>query len=312
MRYLSVRNETLKFSLSDLTLFRVTLPLQAWANPLAPGQTPVDAPQPPDEPLAEGSRGFMVRGLQINDTLPAISVTNSYVVYTVKQYRHCYIDLQQSFDDYLAKFSSKTRSTLKRKVKKFETHSGGRISWKMFATPADMSEFFALARKVSEKTYQERLLDAGIPDSDSFRREAEELAGKDQLRAYILFDGDRPVSYLYCPVEDDAVIYAYLGYDPDYSHLSVGTVLQWLATEQLLGEGKFRYFDFTEGESAHKLLFSTDQRLCANVIFLRRTFANSLLIHAHHTMDNLSRIAGNTLERLGVKAKIKRLLRSRA
>ena len=90
---------------------------------------------------------------------------------------------------------------------------------------------------MAKKTYQEKLLDAGIPESERFVREMESLAAQDQVRAYILFDRERPVSYLYCPVEDGTLIYAYLGYDPDYMKLSVGTVLQWLAVEQLFGEG---------------------------------------------------------------------------
>jgi hypothetical protein len=73
------------------------------------------------------------------------------------------------------------------------------------------------------------------------------LAAGGQVRAYLLFDGERP--YLYCPVQGDVVIYRYLGYDPDYARMSVGTVLQWLALEELFREARFRMFDFTEGES---------------------------------------------------------------
>ena len=46
-------------------------------------------------------------------------------------------------------------------------------------------------------------------------------------------------------VREGIVDYAYLGYDPDYLHLSVGTVLQWLALDSLFAERRFRFFDFT-------------------------------------------------------------------
>ncbi|QJQ07721.1 GNAT family N-acetyltransferase [Undibacterium piscinae] len=49
---------------------------------------------------------------------------------------------------------------------------------------------------------------------------------------------------MYCPIVDDALIYAYLGYDPDYLKLSVGTVLQWLALQDMFAETRFKIFDF--------------------------------------------------------------------
>lgn len=175
--------------------------------------------------------------------------------------------------------------------------------------PGEMREFFQLARAVSKLTYQERLLDAGIPDSEDFIREAEMLAAEQRVRAYILFDGNRPVSYLYCPVHDGILIYSYLGYDPEYMQMSVGTVLQWLALEQLFNEARFRGLDFTEGQSEHKRLFATHQRQCANVFLVKRTFRNRIIIYSHLLINGFSEWLGATLDRLGVKARVKRFLR---
>jgi CelD/BcsL family acetyltransferase involved in cellulose biosynthesis len=225
------------------------------------------------------------------------------------RYQHCYIDLRQSYEDYQQKFSSKTRSTINRKIKKYDAHCGGTIAWKSYTSAAGMGEFFRLARLVSKSSYQERLLEAGLPDSQEFMRRAEALAAEDRVRAYLLFDGARPVSYLYCPVTDDVLSYSYVGYDPEYMDKSVGLILQWLALQQLFGENRFRYFDFTEGQSDHKRLFSTHQRHCGNVFMLRRTLRNAALIYSHLATDRCSARLGATLERLGMKAKVKRLLR---
>ena len=91
--------------------------------------------------------------------------------------------------------------------------------------------------------------------------------------------------------------------------MSVGTVLQWLAIEQLFDEACFRYFDFTEGQSDHKRLFATHQQQCANVFLVKDTLRNTMLIHGHRLMDQFSKWLGTTLERFGIKARIKRLLR---
>lgn len=304
------RPVSFRFQLGDFTLFRVSLHLQVRAVRLADELQPLQFPGLPAEPLVNRSHGYLIRGLPVAAQLPAIAVLGNYLRYVPLQYQHCYIDLAAPFESYQKKFSSKTRSTINRKIRKYAAHCGGSITWKQFQAPAEMRDFIRLASAVSRKTYQERLLDAGIPGTEEFMRQAEWLAGRDRVRAYILFDKGQPVSYLYCPVDDDVLNYAYLGYDPDYASLSVGTVLQWLAIERLFAEKRFRFFDFTEGQSEHKRLFATHQRQCANVFFIRRTARTRLIVHGHRLMDLISRRLGATLERIGLKARIRRLLRS--
>jgi len=309
MNHWQFRPQPFKFQLSDWTLFSIPLRLQILAIRLIDETPPVALPTLPPEPLAAGSQGYLIRGLPVATELPVISQVEGYLCYVPLQYQHCYIDLGMSFESYQKKFSSKTRSTISRKVRKYAEHCGGTVAWKTYAMPDEMHEFFLLARAVSQKTYQERLLDAGIPDTEDFIAHAESLAAEQRVRAYLLFDGERPVSYLYCPVHDGVLTYAYLGYDPDYMNMSVGTVLQWLAVEQLFREGRFRYFDFTEGQSEHKRLFATHQRQCANVFLVRRTPGNTMLLYSHLGMERFSKWLGATLERFGIKAKIKQFLR---
>jgi CelD/BcsL family acetyltransferase involved in cellulose biosynthesis len=298
-----------RYQLGDLTLLTLTVPLQVRAERLVddtPAQASLTAPA---DALAAGSRGFLVRGLPIGEGQPVVGASGDYICYVAQQYQHCYIDLGSSFEDYAKKFSSKTRSTINRKLKKFAEHSGGATVWKTYREPEELRAFFALAGKLSKSTYQDRLLDAGLPDSEEFIQESMALAAENRLRAYILFDGERPVSYLYCPVHEGVLIYAYVGYHPDFMQLSVGTVLQWLAVEQLFKEACFRYFDFTEGQSDHKRLFATHQRLCGNVFFVKRGVRSASLVRCHALVNRFSTWLGATLERLGVKAKIKRFLR---
>jgi CelD/BcsL family acetyltransferase involved in cellulose biosynthesis len=268
-----------------------------------------DSLMPPISELVNGSQGFLIRGLPIAVALPPIHRTGDYLRYVPLQYEHSYIDFSLSFESYQKKFSSKSRATLNRKIRRYAEYCGGTIPWRTYQRPEEMQDFFRLARAVSKLTYQERLLDAGIPESEEFIRESESLAADQRIRAYVLFDGARPVAYLYCPVHDDVLLYSYLGYDPEYLAMSVGTVLQWLAVEQLFNEARFRYFDFTEGQSDHKRLFSTHQRSCANVLLVKKTFRNRVVIYSHLMMDRLSNWLGVALDKMGVKAKIKRALR---
>jgi CelD/BcsL family acetyltransferase involved in cellulose biosynthesis len=224
-------------------------------------------------------------------------------------YARHYIDMALGHDGYMAQFSSKTRATLKRKVRKLADSGGGTLDISSYHRPADVDAFFDAALPLSDQTYQARLLDAGLPDHPGFRAEARRLAEANNLRAYILFMAGRAVAYLYLPVVDDVLIYAYLGYDQASAQLSPGTVLQMHALEELFAERRFRYFDFTEGDGAHKALFGTDQAQCATVFLLKPTLANRALLAGQQGFNAAVEGTGAWLDRIGAKARIRKLLR---
>lgn len=305
----SLQRVPIRFQIGDRTLWQVRLPLQVSSVSLSDRLAPATDPSPPAALVPGPAVGWYLRALPVAAELPRLARTGDHIRYVPLQYFHCYVDLSIGFEAYCAKFSSKTRSTIKRKLRKYQEHCGGTLHWTCHRTPEEMQDFHRMARRVSEVSYQERLLDAGIPDGDEFVRGMQAAAAQDAVRGYVLYDGGRPVSYLYCPVHDDALVYAYLGYDPEYAAHSVGTVLQWLALESIFAEQRFAFFDFTEGQSDHKRLFATHETRCANVMFVRWSPARLLLLHAHARSDAISAALGRWAERMGIKSRLRRLLR---
>lgn len=300
-----------RFQLSDWTLFSVRRPMVVKGFGLACADA--KAPSMPEALPPQGS-GVMLRSIQLPDARPSIAMLRNasgqrHLRYVLQCFPRYYIDMSKPWDAYTKKFSSKSRSTIARKVKKFTEHSGGELRWRRFTRADELDEFWELAAQVSALTYQERLLGAGLPGDAGYIEQAKRMAAADSLRAFLLFDGDRPVSYLFCPVRDGVVDYAYLGYDPAYLRLSVGTVLQWLALESLFAENRFRYFDFTEGESDHKRLFATGHIECANVALMRPTLANLALAYGHIGFNGAAEGLGRWLDRHDLKPRIKRWLR---
>jgi CelD/BcsL family acetyltransferase involved in cellulose biosynthesis len=88
-------------------------------------------------------------------------------------------------------------------------------------------------------------------------------------------------------------------------------VLQFHALERLFGEKGLRLFDFLEGEGQHKRLFATRTTRCADLYYFRRTLKNRALVGLHAGLDTLSTRIARILDRYKLKARIKRLLRSR-
>lgn len=265
---------------------------------------------PPKAPvLPQNADGYRLQSVPIAQIAQLDRDFAGLVASSAQIYARHYIDMSLGHDGYLAQFSAKTRATLKRKMRKLADAGGGTLDIRSYHRADDMDAFFSAALPLSGQTYQARLLDAGLPDHAGFRQEALALAQADCLRAYILFLNGKPAAYLYLPVVDNVLIYAYLGYDQALAQLSPGTVLQMHALEALFAEQRFRYFDFTEGDGAHKALFGTDQVQCATLFLLKPTLANRILLTSQQTFNRTVEATGVWLERIGAKAKIRKLLR---
>jgi CelD/BcsL family acetyltransferase involved in cellulose biosynthesis len=236
---------------------------------------------PPLPPLAEKADGYFITGLP---AAAHVSVRQhpGLRAFLRQRYRRSYASLNGGFDAYLGRFSAKTRSTLKRKLRKMAEASGGSLDIRTYSTPDEAEVFHRLARELSARTYQERRLDYGLPEGDGALAEMRSLAARGAMRGWLLFLHGRPISYLYAPGEGTTLVYAYLGYDPDHAHLSPGIVLQLEAMRELMEEGRFTLFDFTEGESRHKKQFETGGIDCVDLLLLRPTLAN---LAAGHGLD---------------------------
>jgi CelD/BcsL family acetyltransferase involved in cellulose biosynthesis len=255
--------------------------------------------------------GVLIRSQPTRNTLPRLERTADALRYVPSQYQRYYLEFNSTFAEYLGRFSSKHRSNLKREVRKFTEMNGGTLDSRAYKTPEEVAEFFSLARALSSKTFQERLLDAGLPGTDEYRDQLIELARQGRIRAYLLFHGDKPVSYLLTEIrEPDILLYRFLGYDPEYRSWSPGSVLHYVALERLFEEGGLRMLDFTEGEGMHKQLLSTGSQQCADLYFFRPTLRTRAMLWLHTRLQAFSKSIVNTLDRFGLKARVKKLIRA--
>lgn len=284
----------LKFQIGARTLLsvrrrlvRVPLSLEEVLAGAAPALPPLD-------PTADG---YLIDSLR-SDLMQAVSARADGLRPFIRQaYVRRYADLSGGFEAYLAHFSGKSRSTLLRKVRRFAQGSRGALDARLYRTPAELETFLDMAREVSRRSYQERLLGAGLPRSAADREAMLALAAQDRVRAFLLFQDSRPASYLYLSAEGRTLLYAYLGFDPSMADLSPGTVLQFEATRMLMEEGHFVRLDFTEGDGAHKKLFATGGVECVDLMLLRRSPGNLLATSALAGFDRGVAIAKRLADR---------------
>ena len=293
------------FTLGSRRLLSVPRMLATWSFSLEDVLAGALPPAPPS-----GRDGVRVLSAPTTQLAAITARYPGFIAGGRQDYRRHYIDMGQSFDDYMAQFSGKTRSTLRRKARKLADETPGGYSVTGHRTPAEIEAFLAAALPLSARTYQARLLDAGLPDDAAARRAMLEAAEADRMRAFLLHAGGQPVAYLSLPLSGQTLVYAYLGYDPDWARLSVGTVLQMDALERLFAEQRYRWFDFTEGDGAHKEMFGTHAAACSSLVLLEPTLANRTLLGARGAFDASVSQAKALATRSGAVSRIRALLRA--
>jgi CelD/BcsL family acetyltransferase involved in cellulose biosynthesis len=70
-------------------------------------------------------------------------------------------------------------------------------------------------------------------------------------------------------------------------------------------------FDFEEGESQYKQTFATDSLECADIYLFAPTLRAKTLVRAHFILNVFVRAVLKVSERAGVKARLKRLRKTR-
>lgn len=275
--------------------------LATWKPLLAEAAAPPPAPGP-------GVPGYLLRR-QPPESFPlGISRSGPWLAYVPRQERLYLVDLAGGFDQYLAAHSAKTRHNLKRALKKLAERNPESL-FRVFSEPGEMAEFQRLAGEISRHTYQEKLLNAGLPRTPAFLAHMEDKARRGEARGYLLYDQGQPIAYAWCSARGATLSYEIIGYLPDRAPLSPGTVLLYLIVEDLFRLGRYAILDFGVGDSEYKRLFSTRALDYIDVHLFRPTLRNALIVRAHWWLDRFNTRLGRLLDRLGLKARVRKWLR---
>lgn len=261
-------------------------------------------------PLPREAHGYLVTSLAEPRRDDLTASADGMIGFVRQRYTRYHTDLTIGFDGWLARMSGNARSGLKRKAKRIAEVSGGRLDVRRHATPAELEDFHDVARRISLRTYQERLMGSGLPDDDAFLARMAADAGADRVRAWLLHIAGEPAAYLYCPARGSTLIYEYVGHDPAFNDLSPGAVLMVEAMRDLFAEARFQRFDFTEGEGQHKRQFATGGVPCLDLLLLRPSLANRLSMAALGGFDRLTATGKRIADRPALKGLAKKVRRA--
>ncbi len=209
-------------------------------------------------------------------------------------------------DDYWQKFSSKTRSTFRRKQKKIGATRLVRIT-----EPGQVAEFLEAAHVVSQRTWQSAQLGLRIHDNDVEAQLFTFLAMQHALRSYLLYVDEKPVAFLIGTQFHGHFSYEEVGYDRDFADRSPGLVLLLHVLDDLLKDSPPHRFDFGGGEADYKRLFATSTSESGSVWLVPPGLRPQFWLGFLRVCRLTDRLARACVRKLGLTTLLRQLIRGK-
>ena len=255
--------------------------------------------------------GYQLRRTAVERFPRGVSRQGDWLCYSPREDRLYFVDLAGTFEAYLQRRSPKSRQNLKRTVKRFMEGQAGTLD--IATTAQAMAGFHKEAVAISRHTYQERMLNAGLPATAEFLQAMEKAAQRGDARGYLLRDGQgQAIAFAWCSARGDTMVYEVIGYLPQHAEQSPGTVLLYLILQDLFALGRYRLLDFGSGSAFYKEAFATGCLEFADCYLLRPSAGHRVRVWLHWGMENFSGAVGAWLDRMGLKKKIRMLMRGGA
>lgn len=306
----TVRPVAMRFQLGEIRLHRWTPSLALIYQPRDRACRAQALRQTLPQSLPPAADGVIIRGVRPEEFAPGIRLGKSAVQYVPRHSTTHLVELSGTFEDYLAtQFSAKTRQNLKRSVRKLKALNDDQPLLEVVTEPEHILGFLSEAAAISEQTFQTRLLDVGLLDTPRRREHLHKTAMSGDARGYLLRLQGQAIAFAWCRHRAGRLVYDIIGYLPQHAQHSPGTVLLYLILEDLFNAGKYEALDFGVGEAQYKSMFATREEVLADVFLLRNTVRNTVMLWLYDRLLSLSIGLSHLLDRIGIKALVKRLVR---
>ena len=258
--------------------------------------------------MTESKADFLlVEDVETTDPLLALVKNDSHGLQAFKpapfQRRHM-IELPETHDEYWSKFNSKTRSTLRRKLKQF-----GDCRLELINKPFQIPGFLENAQEISKRSWQSDLLGLRVQNDEFETQIFTFLATQNALRAYLLWQDDTPVSFCIGTQHNGIFNYEEVGYDRDYSKKSPGQVLVIKMLEEMYERDQPTLFDFGGGDAEYKRQFGTRISESGHVWLLRPGMRSKMIVGYLSGRRALSQTLRGTLAKFGLLDRVRKLSR---
>jgi hypothetical protein len=227
----------------------------------------------------------------------------------VSPQNHWKTTLPGTHADFLKRLNKKHRYWVRRLEKSVQEDFPGQIAYRSFTDGQNLAVVLNDLESVAQKTYQ-RQLGAGFRNDDEHNRRFALEAAKGWLRIYLLYLADRPVAFWVGTLYKEVFYSGFTGYDPQYRHYELGTLVFMKMVENLCAEG-CKEIDYGFGDALYKQRFGDQNWQEASV----RVFSPSIrpiLLNVTRTAIETPAVAVRwALRRTDIQQRIKTLWRKK-
>jgi len=181
------------------------------------------------------------------------------------------IELPATPEAYWQKFSSKTRQTFRRKLKKF-----GETRLECIRDVADVPRFLEVAHRISLQTWQTRQFGLRIRNDAAELAQYTKLAELGFLRCYLWSVEGQPVAFTVGNQDHGCFHYEEVGYLAEYARHSPGQMMLIQMIDDLILHDPANWFDFGGGDADYKELFANHTSQSGTVWLLPPTWSGRL------------------------------------
>jgi hypothetical protein len=205
------------------------------------------------------------------------------------------IDLPDSMEAYLAKFSSKSRYNLRREMRVLAEQ--GKLRLERVEHAEKVPAFLKNAEQVSGNSWQQLLLDRHPHRLCERTGMLSAIAERGALRSYVLHCGDEPCAVAAGFQLGGVFHFLDTAYSQSYSSRSPGRCLIYHIIQDLIEHNRPRTFYFGTGDMGYKDWFANAGGQDATVILFRRTIANRFWRTSHAAWERGIDIAKRLIRR---------------
>jgi hypothetical protein len=224
-------------------------------------------------------------------------------------YRHRFAAIPGSYEAYLAQLGGRTRADLRTNRKRFVASVGQSYRTRRFCAPEEVPAFLPDAMDLSRKTYQYQLLGGGLRERATLEHRYLAAARLGWFRSYLLYVNDQPVAFQVGYVYRGRFLAAEIGYDPQWARHHVGIFLHTEIIADLAVDEAITEFDFDNDDGVHKERLSTRSTLEGYFYLIPARGMGGVMALSMRLTNRVSAALGTVLGRLGIRAKVRALLR---
>ena len=221
---------------------------------------------------------------------------------------HWQMPVPNRMESFYLQHSSKTRQTLKRQLRRLESHFQVRLAE---CTDSDrLPEILPQIEMISERTYQ-YALGWGLVNDAGTLKQLLTAAQNGWLRLHLLYLNDEPCAFQFGLRYKGTYFLKQMGFNPKMKQWQPGTGLFLKVLERLCDDPAVNCFDFGFGDAEYKRRFGTRSWNEASLyIFAPRVYP--VWVNTIHTaVCGLSKEMRFLARKTGLEEKIKRKWRNR-